>query len=253
MPNDRLRDSLLDHGLTPEAVAEQLNVDLKTVERWITTGRTPYPRYRHAIATMVGKGETYLWPDALPANRKAEAATSEIVQVYPHRAAIPSDLWPRMIEGASKHIDVLVYAGLFLPEQNARLMKALREQAANGTQIRILLGDPESQAVTLRGAEEEIGEAMASKIRNVLVLYRELASVDEIEIRLHATTLYNSIFRFDENMFVNSHIYGVPAANAPVLHLRRLSAGDVFDTYKDSYERVWQGARRAWPQSTIEP
>jgi hypothetical protein len=247
MPNDRLRDSLLDHGLTPEAVAEKLDVDLKTVERWITTGRTPYPRYRHALAAMVGKGETYLWPEALPANRRTEAATSEIVQVYPHRAAIPGDLWPRMIKDASKQIDVLVYAGLFLPEQNARLMKALREQAATGTRIRILLGDPESQAVALRGAEEEIGEAMASKIRNVLVLYRELASVSGIEVRLHATILYNSIFRFDENMFVNSHIYGVPAANAPVLHLRRLSVGDVFDTYNDSYERVWQSARQAWP------
>jgi len=252
MQNDRLRDSLLDHGLTPEAVAEKLNVDLKTVERWITTGRTPYPRYRHAIAAMVGRGEAYLWPDALPADRRTEVATSEIIQVYPHRAAIPSDLWPRMLKNASEHIDVLVYAGLFLPEQNARLMKMLCEQAATGTRVRILLGDPESRAVALRGTEEEIGEAMASKIRNVLVLYKTLASVERIEVRLHATTLYNSIFRFDENMFVNSHIYGVPAANAPVIHLRRLSEGDVFDTYSDSYERVWQGARQAWPHGRIE-
>ena len=49
MPNDRLRDALLNKGLTPEAIAERLAVDPKTVERWITTGRTPYPRYRHAI------------------------------------------------------------------------------------------------------------------------------------------------------------------------------------------------------------
>jgi hypothetical protein len=44
---------------------------------------------------------------------------------------------------------------------------------------------------------------------------------------------------------VNSHIYGVPAANAPVLHLRRLSAGDLFDTYTDSFERIWTSARPA--------
>ena len=41
MPNDRLRDVLMSKGLTPEEVAERLAVDPKTVERWITAGRTP--------------------------------------------------------------------------------------------------------------------------------------------------------------------------------------------------------------------
>jgi hypothetical protein len=246
MPNDRLRDALLSKGLTPEGVAERLGVDPKTVERWITTGRTPYPRYRHAISVMVGEGEVYLWPGALPADRWTEIAASEIVQVYPHRAAMPGDLWLRMLKGADTCIDVLVYAGLFLPEQNARLLALLRERAAAGTKVRILLGDPESGAVNLRGAEEGIGDAMAGKVRNVLVLYRPIADIPGIEVRLHATTLYNSVFRFDEEMFVNSHVYGVPAASAPVLHLRRLSAGDLFDTYADSFDRVWGGGRPAW-------
>ena len=246
MPNDRLRDALLTHGLTPEKAAEQLGVDPKTVERWITAGRTPYPRYRHALAAMTGEGESYLWPDALPADRATEIATSEIVQVYPHRAAIPGDVWPRMIKGAESRIDVLVYAGLFLPEQNARLLALLRDRVAAGTKVRMLLGDPDSGAVSLRGAEEGIGEAMAGKIRNVLVLCKPLADIPGLEIRLHSTTLYNSVYRFDEEMLVNSHIYGVPAAHAPVLHLRRLSAGDLFDTYADSYERTWASARPAW-------
>ena len=62
MPNDRLRDVLLGKGLTPEDVAERLGVDPKTVERWITVGRTPYPRYRHAIAGIGGcrAGRTFL-------------------------------------------------------------------------------------------------------------------------------------------------------------------------------------------------
>ena len=40
VPNDRLRDVLLGKGLTPEDMAERLGVDPKTVERWITVGRT---------------------------------------------------------------------------------------------------------------------------------------------------------------------------------------------------------------------
>ena len=93
MPNDRLRDVLMSKGLTPEEVAERLGVDPKTVERWITVGRTPYPRYRHAIAVMAEESETYLWPKALPSQRRAEVAQSEIVQVYPHRSSLPGELW----------------------------------------------------------------------------------------------------------------------------------------------------------------
>ena len=246
MPNDRLRDVLLRHGLTPDQLADRLGVDRKTVERWITLGRTPYPRSRHAIAAMVGEGEAYLWPDALPADRRTEVAESEVVQVYPHRAAVPADLWARMLKGAGERIDVLVYAGLFLSEQNARLLALLRARADAGAKVRMLLGDPECAAVAARGSEEGIGDAMAGKIRNVLVLYRPIADVPGIEVRLHATTLYNSVFRFDEEMFVNTHIYGVPAAHAPVLHLRKLSAGDLFDTYADSFEHIWAGSRPAW-------
>ena len=246
MPNDRLRDVLLTRGLTPDDVAERLSVDHKTVERWITLGRTPYPRHRHAIAAMAGESEAYLWPDALPAQRRAEVAESEIVQVYPHRANVPADMWPRMLKSAARRVDILVYAGLFLPEQNSQLLPLLRERASAGAKARLLLGDPDSAAVAARGAEEGIGEAMAGKIRNVLVLYRPIADVPGVEVRLHATTLYNSMYRFDEQMLVNTHIYGVPASHAPVLHLRKLSAGDVFDTYADSFERVWADSRPAW-------
>jgi hypothetical protein len=60
-----------------------------------------------------------------------------------------------------------------------------------------------------------------------------------IEFRFHKTTLYNSIFRFDGEMIVNMHVYGVPGAHAPALHLRKLGAGDLFDTYAKSFVDVW--------------
>ena len=39
MPNERLRAALLERGMTPAKLAEALEVDTKTVERWITGGR----------------------------------------------------------------------------------------------------------------------------------------------------------------------------------------------------------------------
>ena len=246
MPNDRLRDALLRNGFTPTAVAEQVGVDPKTVERWITQGRAPYPRYRHAIAAMVKESESYLWPDAMPTERATRVAQSEVVQVYPRRAAVPDDLWRRLISQAQERVGILVYAGLFLPEQQPQLISALKAKAEAGARVEILLGDPDSPEVAQRGIEEGIGDAMGGKVRNVLAFYQRLRDVQGVKVRFHRTTLYNSIYRFDDEMLVNSHVFGFPAAHTPVMHLRRLAGGDLFGTYADSFDRVWSTSVPAW-------
>ncbi|WP_433233648.1 XRE family transcriptional regulator [Micromonospora sp. CA-248260] len=246
MPNDRLRDAMLRNGLTPSSVAEQLGVDPKTVERWITQGRAPYPRYRHAIAALIKESESYLWPDAMPQERANRVAQSEVVQVYPRRAAVPDDLWRRLISQAQERVGILVYAGLFLPEQQPQLVTTLKAKAAAGMRVEILLGDPESPEVAQRGADEGIGDAMAGKVRNVLAFYQRLRDVPGVNVHFHRTTLYNSIFRFDDEMLVNSHVFGFPAAHTPVMHLRRLAGGDLFDTYADSFDRVRESSLPTW-------
>ncbi|MEV7227283.1 helix-turn-helix transcriptional regulator [Polymorphospora sp. NPDC051019] len=247
MPNDRLRDGLLKRGLTPAALAGELGVDPKTVERWITQDRTPYPRYRHAIAALLREGESYLWPSALPAERAAQVSQSEIVHVYPRRGAVPQELWQRLLDGASRHIGILVYAGLFLPEQNPRWVPTLRAKAEAGAQVELLFGDPESQHVAQRGEDEGIGSAMASKVLNTLAFYKDLRGMDTVGIYFHDTILYNSIYRFDDELLVNTHLYGTPAAYAPVLHLRRLGGGELFDNYVSSFNRTISQARAVWP------
>jgi hypothetical protein len=87
---------------------------------------------------------------------------------------------------------------------------------------------------------------MAAKVRNAIVLYRPLLTSD-VQIRLHSTVLYNSIYRADDEMLINQHVYGIAAAYAPVLHLRRHGEDDVFATYLDSVERVWSTARPLTP------
>lgn len=240
--NERLRDALLKNGLTPESLAEKLQVNPKTVERWVTQDRSPYPRHRHAIATLLGERESYLWPDALAPERAARVAQSEIVHIYARRSAVPRELWSRLFEAATERIGILVYAGLFLPELEPRLANLLRSKAEAGVKVEILLGDPESAAVADRGAEEGIGAAMASKVHNVLAFYAPLREVAGVNARFHTTPLYNSIYLSDDEMLVNTHAYGFPAAHCPTFHLRRLSGGELFDTYADSFERVWSAA-----------
>ncbi len=239
MANERLRDALLSAGVTVEDVAKKLVVDPKTVERWTTQGRTPYARHRRKLSTMLGQAESYLWPKAVPPERQAAIAASEVVGVYPHRSTVPVELWDRIICAANDRIDILVHAGLFLAER-PNFIQTLADKAAVGVTVRIAFGDPDSEAITLRGREERLGDGtLGARIRNGLVPYSPLQGVPGIEIRFHTTTLYNSIFRFDEEMIVNNHVYGVPGAHAPALHLRKLGAGDLFMIYAKSFVDVW--------------
>ena len=83
---------------------------------------------------------------------------------------------------------------------------------------------------------------MAAKIRNALALYRTLRAVESVEFRFHRTVLYNSIYRADDQLLVNTHIYGVPAARAPVWHLKKIPGGEITGLYLESFERVWETA-----------
>jgi hypothetical protein len=39
------------------------------------------------------------------------------------------------------------------------------------------------------------------------------------------------------------YAYGIPPGRCPVLHLERCAGADLFGTYVDSFERVWQASR----------
>jgi transcriptional regulator with XRE-family HTH domain len=241
MPNERLRALLLERRVTPAKLAEVLAVDPKTIERWIVGGRVPYRRHRYAVAAFFGVDEAYIWPDALDRDEIMLASESEIVNVYPHRWAVPREAWAHLFDQAEHEIGILVYAATFLAE-DAGFRRTLEGKAKAGVQLRILLGDPDGPAVAERGRDEGIDEAIAGKVRNALILFRPLLKVDNVEIRLHGTTLYNSIYRADEQLLVNTHIFGMMANNAPTFHLRKIPGGDLVSTYLESFERVWEGA-----------
>jgi transcriptional regulator with XRE-family HTH domain len=241
MPNDRLRAAILEHGITPAGLAEAIRVDPKTIERWIA-GRTPYRRFRYAVAAHLGIDEAYLWPDALTSDQIASASESEIINIYPHRWTVPSDLWRNFFDNAESEIGILVYSGLFVSE-DAGIQRILRKKADAGARVRILLGDPDSPTVAQRGADEGVNDSQAAKIKNAIVMYRPLRDIDGIEFRLHGTVLYNSIYRADDEMLTNTHVYGIGAYMAPVFHLRRLPGGGLFDTFANSVQQTWEGAR----------
>src|SRR5436853_5858124 len=97
MPNERLRSALTARALTVDTAAARLEVDPKTVQRWLA-GRTPHTRHRRAIAVLVSEDEAYLWPSAMSNRRQSETSRAELIALYPHRANVPPCLWRSLFE-----------------------------------------------------------------------------------------------------------------------------------------------------------
>lgn len=241
MPNERLRAAILSSGLGIQRAAEGVGVDRKTVERWIS-GRLPYRRHQYALASLLGVDIPYLWPDSRPTEEVTAMGQAEVVAIYPHRSVVPSELWMEIFWGAQHDLDVLVFSGFWLSEDRG-FHQLVEEKARAGISVRIALGDPECTEVAQRGEDEGIGTAMAAKVRNAILNYGKLPAIDGVEFRLHCTILYNSIYRADDEMLVNTHVHGVGAYLAPVIHLRRVPGADLFATYLESLDRVWDSAR----------
>jgi hypothetical protein len=238
--NERLREAVDASRLDEVVIAARLGVDPKTVDRWIA-GRVPYPRYRRALVKLLGIDEKEIWPQVVQAAPPASADPAHIQAAYAHRWAVPRPEWLRLFASAEQEIDILAYAALFIAEDDG-VLRILANRALAGVRIRILLGDPDSSQVAERGISEGIGEAIAAKIRNSLTLFRPLAKIDGVEVRMHCTTLYASIYRADDDALINMHAYGAAASHAPVLHLRKIEDGDMASTFLESFERVWSTA-----------
>jgi transcriptional regulator with XRE-family HTH domain len=239
--NERLRSAISSKGLTPTSAAERLGVDVKTVERWIA-GRSPHRKSRFEMAALLGEDVAYLWPDAIPAQEREDVAQAELLAFFPHRSLVPTSLWVEMFGRARESIGILVHAGGFLAESHY-IHRTLRERAMDGVAVRMLLGDPESEEVSRRGTEEGLGDGVAYKVRNAVALFRPLFEVPGIEARFHRSTLHNSIFWADDEMLINTQVYGASAPAAPVLHLRRVPGAELVMTYQRSFNKVWDEAK----------
>jgi transcriptional regulator with XRE-family HTH domain len=223
--NEILRRALLSAHLDEEDVAARLEVDPKTVRRWLE-GRLPYTRHRWALADLLNLSETDLWPDLCPKPSRPD----ELRAVYPHRTSITRETWRNLFASAKHEIGILDYSSLFLAN-DPDILRILAEKANSGARVRIALGDPDVLEVN--------DDALATEIREASTLYRPLRQVAGIEIRIHRMTLYNSIYHADDELLCNQHAYSVPASRSPVLHLRHRSNDDLARTYLDSFNQIW--------------
>ena len=180
-----------------------------------------------------------LWPEVAGAAN----GESEVVGVYGTRNEVSPVAIGAMLETTSSHVDVLVYSGMWLWDTVPRFHDRLLERLSAGVVVRICLGDPDSEAVRLRGDEESAGDGMASRCRIAIGYARDILEADPNAVRLTGATLYCSIFRFDDEVLANTHLWGNPAAASPVFHLRSCGDGGIAGNVVRSFERVWELAQ----------
>ncbi|GAY12443.1 helix-turn-helix transcriptional regulator [Pseudonocardia sp. N23] len=238
MANDRLRAAIDAASLTIEQVSVRVDVDPKTVERWVySDARRPHRTTRLRVAQLLRVEETHLWPaDRRPSSAPAVA---ELVHLYPSRSAVPFTLWTDLIRNVSEAMDVLVFSGQFLVEQHDAL-PVVRTKSEQGVRFRFVVGDHTSPAVIQRAAEEGTTGGLEGRVQMMRRYLQEVAGLPGVEVRTHGTILYNSIYRFDDQALINGHAFGSLAGQNPMLHIRRVPGGSLWEHYLRSFERVWE-------------
>src|SRR6478735_11176540 len=241
MRNDRLADCLLAKGLTAEALAEAVSVGSKTVSRWLADNCVmPHPETRARVARVLGVPMGQVWQVGVDHD-----IVTELTTLYPARALVPPALIGSLMARAHYRIDILAFSVLYLWETVDGLLPTLVERAGNGVDVRILLADPNGDAVAVRGLEQGLGDLAPARVRIAWSLLRPLAHVQGIELGMHDSPLHATLLRADDDLLVNQHAFGLPAADSPVMHLRRQEGGRLVDAYLTSLERVAGGARIA--------
>jgi len=236
--------------MTAAALADVVQVDPKSVSRWLAEDRVPHPATRQQVAAILQQEETFLWPTLLVDSEAAGAApgvAGEIERVWPRRCTISSHTWHELFTGATRQLDILVYAGAFLIEA-LDLADVLAWKAAKGTLIRVLVADPRSAAVHMRAAELSL-EWLPNRCQSTLDYLRR---VEGINLRSHGASHYASLFRFDDLLLANTHAYGIWACHSPVLQLHKASSGKLFDFYASSFDGTWRRWGPAPAQTTSE-
>ncbi|MFW0789931.1 hypothetical protein [Gordonia sp. CPCC 205333] len=246
--NEVLVHAVATSGRSIAELAREATLEKRTIERWLAGQTFPQRRNARILLDVLNKDRDKplelgdVWPDQFPRAQSPDAGTVE-VSVYPSRIAVPAAVWIELFDSAQTQIDILVYGGTFLFDGVPRFPKLMRAAAERGVRIRFLVGDPDSEAVARRGREEEIGSNLAGRCRMTVSRLKPLNHVPGLTVQLHATPLYTSIFRGDDTLIANHHLFGAPASDNPATVVRRQHAPDLWDDHMGAYERVWHASK----------
>jgi transcriptional regulator with XRE-family HTH domain len=258
MANERLRAAMRHKGLDPDELATIVQVDVKTVYRWLA-GRSPRPRFRAQLAKALERPERELWPE-IAIEAPVEDPQREIQGAWPHTNDYRAPDWRALMRDAVEQIDLLDYS-LIQIVGAAGVIDMLRTKGASGCEVRALIAA--SDSVWVASAAKQLDQDEEDYVsRNELQREIELArghlepliGQPGIEIRAFYAERYNTILRFDEQMLITLHLWGTSTPHAPMLHLRRRATAACSTSSPPTSTRSPNGrARRSKPTPTTTP
>ncbi|MCC5031871.1 helix-turn-helix domain-containing protein [Streptomyces sp. WAC 00631] len=208
--------------MTIEGLADRLGVDPKSVERWITSDRTPHARNAHAAAKILHADAYHLWPRLDERRRSVATPRDELVTCYPTRSVVPLDLWRSLLADAVGSIDMAVANPLFLADAVWDLPGLLADKAAAGVRVRL------------------VGPASGSPA-TVADVFPSLLSVPGIRLAEHGG-LHADVVRADDDLIVTTPVDGMAPVLSPVMHLRRLGPAPLTSGYLTALDHLFATA-----------
>lgn len=244
MPNDALRGALTAARMTLRDLATAVEVDEKTVARWVQdAARVPHPRHRWAAAELLGVSEDVLWPEVVRSAIKV-GADREIMSVYPYRAAIAKSLWRDLISSAKREITFCGYTNYFLWLEIPNLRATLKRKLEQGVRVRIIVGDPDSEVTRQREEVEQAALSVSTRIRVTLDELGKLRRVaPAVEARYSDGHIASSVFTFDDDALVSYHLADLLGHDSPTFHIHRRADDGLYDRFARHVAWLWEGGR----------
>lgn len=249
VPNHRLRAQMDAKGMSMRKLATLTGIREVTIKRWLANMHIAVRRDNAmAAAEKLDCLPHDLWPDQFaptqpPLTGKDNIPVPFTPTMYASRTQLPITLWQNHFAGAEEAIDILVFAATFLFDTLDGFTATLTDAAKRGAQVRFLVGDPDGDNMTLRGEEEGIGKSVRARSHNSVELLRPYTTTPGLDVRTHRTALYSSIFRVDDNMIINFHIYGSPGRDNPVMIFSRQQEPRLWATFERAFSQVWDNAQ----------
>ena len=249
-PNAQLRQAIQDAGIEPEELATQIQVDNKTIERWLA-GRNPYPRYRSRVARALDREQHELWPHLATApSDTALEQDDNLVTLFADADDPYAPDWRSLLEQATERIDLLDLTLTHIIN-NQDVVDLLAEQATAGCQIRILVSSPESAHLTITESERDPNQRLAARpqlaadVEHTLELLQPLRALDRVQIRTFVAPGYNTILRANDQLLVNLHLWGKTVADSALLHLQADQQPGLFAQFAHHYQAIWATASKS--------
>lgn len=156
---------------------------------------------------------------------------------------MPRALFRELITASRSRLWFGGYTSYFLWLDTPDAGPLLSAKAQAGADVRFLLGDPDSEVTHRR---EEIESTPLTVSTRIALTRAEIAKLDApLAVRLSDRHIAMSVWIFDDEALVSTHIGDSLGQDSVTLHLHRRQQGGATDRYIEHFESLWSAAPAA--------